>query len=361
MSNDTFVIVREVPPPRRFWRRIPATVLATAISAASLAGQTPQTRDQTRSRIAAALEKKDVAGALSAYDAYAARRKPDLDLLGPIALATLTASARSAGPRVVAAPALERLVASGDKAALRALRDLSTSDAPDTPDTAAAALALARLGDKPGIERLGSLIDGASDIARAQLIRAMRGADVGALTPKLASLLSAGGQTAAAAALALAGMQKRELVPQFQTLFDHGQGIVKLAAGVALTRAGATTADEYVSAALASPTPDIRLIAAEAYLDSKRTQWIAALQDLRSEPSEIARVRAAELLACCRATTAREMLRDALRSQNPTVRAEAARVLESRGWADAAIVRRLLGDEFELVRVYGAGAALRAR
>jgi hypothetical protein len=58
---------------------------------------------------------------------------------------------------------------------------------------------------------------------------------------------------------------------------------------------------------------------------------------------------------------AKEMLRDALRSQNPTVRAEAARVLDTRGLSDAATARRLLQDEFPIVRVYGAGPVVRVR
>jgi hypothetical protein len=362
LSIGVFVIVREVTLLPRRVRQVPVTVLLSAISVASLTAlQAPQAREDAKARIGAALGKGDLPRALSAYDAYVTSRKPDLELLRPIARATLDVAARGAAPRVVAAPALERLAGAGDPSALRTLRDLAASDSPDTPDTAAATLALARLGDKAGVERLGALIAGASDISRPQLIRAMRGADVRALAPKLASLLSAGGQTAAAAALALGELQIRDVIPQLQTLFDHGQGVVKLAAGVALTRAGVMTADEYVSAALANQTPDIRLIAAEAYQDSKRMHWIPFVEDLRTDPNEIARVRAAELLSCCRVAMAKEMLRDALRSQNPTVRAEAARVLDTRGLSDAATARRLLQDEFPIVRVYGAGPVVRAR
>jgi hypothetical protein len=83
------------------------------------------------------------------------------------------------------------------------------------------------------------------------------------------------------------------------------------------------------------------------------------VKGLRADRDGLARVRAADVLACCDPATARAILNEALRDPIPPMRVEAARVYELTELADAAIARRLLGDSFDHVRLHGAGAVLR--
>jgi HEAT repeat protein len=101
-------------------------------------------------------------------------------------------------------------------------------------------------------------------------------------------------------------------------------------------------------------------MAAEAYQTSKSTEWIPAIKSLLGDRNEMTRLRAAELLACCDQTSARTALVGALDGPNQLIRNEAARILEAKGLADPTVARRLLGDPFEGVRLYGAGATLLA-
>jgi HEAT repeat protein len=110
---------------------------------------------------------------------------------------------------------------------------------------------------------------------------------------------------------------------------------------------------------LKSEVPAARLLAAEAYQGSGAGEWLDRVRELARERDELTRVKAAELLACCDAPAARSILDQALSSPNQLLRGEAARVLEARHLMDAVLVRRLLGETFPMLRIYGAGAALR--
>jgi HEAT repeat protein len=168
-------------------------------------------------------------------------------------------------------------------------------------------------------------------------------------------------QVRAAAARALGVLQYREAIPQLRALFEKEQNpdLVGMFAAIALKRLGSNVADVYVSRLLTSAVPDIRLMAAEGYAGSPRGEWVAAVKALGTNPSELARVRAARLLACCEPTTARAMLFDALASPTLPLRVEAARTFEEKELGDAKVARRLLGDAFDQVRLHGAGIVLR--
>jgi HEAT repeat protein len=103
---------------------------------------------------------------------------------------------------------------------------------------------------------------------------------------------------------------------------------------------------------------EVRLLAGQAYQTGKTMQWVPRIRDLSSDRNEQNRMKVAELLACCDAATATALVREALASPNPLLRREAARVIESKSLADPTLMRRLLGDSDEVVRMLGAGATL---
>jgi hypothetical protein len=135
--------------------------------------------------------------------------------------------------------------------------------------------------------------------------------------------------------------------------------IVRMFAAPALKRLGDTSADAQVAQMLAGDSPEMRLEAALAYPQSSRAPWVERVKALRADRDGLARVRAAEVLACCDPPTARAILNDALADPMPPMRVEAARVFELKDLADAVVARRLLGDSFDHVRLHGAGTVLR--
>jgi HEAT repeat protein len=162
-----------------------------------------------------------------------------------------------------------------------------------------------------------------------------------------------------AAAIAVGILQIKGAVPGLQTMFDTDAPAQKMFAAVALKQLGQTSPDAYLATLLASPVPDLRLIAARAYLSAKSPQWDTLVRALLSDRNEVNRIHAAEVMACCDKNAARATLVTVLGSANPAVRMEAARVLEDKDLADVGVARRLLGDPFDGVRLHGAGAVLK--
>ena len=128
-------------------------------------------------------------------------------------------------------------------------------------------------------------------------------------------------------------------------------------AALALKRLGDASADSVVAGYLKSEIPDVRLMAAEAFAGSNSKEWLPLVMSLQSHSNEQVRVRVAATIACCDRTAARGILLAALKS-HPLVRLDAARVLEDKGLADAALARQLLGDDLEAVRIAAAGMAI---
>jgi HEAT repeat protein len=325
-----------------------------------VAAQKPDARQAAESKISAYLVKNQRDGALAAYDAYVATVKaPDVALLASVARAELQTVARSQTDRGLLAEALERLARHGDSTARTSLKRLARVGASSTEADLAPAVSLARLGDPDAAEQLGEALATAPWEAKPKLINALKSAGARSQAPRVAALLTdPEPRVRTAAALAIGTLGYKQAIPQLQALFETDVATVKITAAVSLRRLGQSSVDEYLDALIRNGVPDVQLIAAQAYVGSKSTHWIDSLKRLRSDRNEMSRVRAAELLACCDAATARAILIEALGNENPLMRTEAARILEQTGTADARLARRMLGDEFEHVRIYGAGATM---
>jgi HEAT repeat protein len=320
-------------------------------------------RETSRALIAAALQHGEKERALAVYDSYVvASGKPDAALLGQIAKADLNRIVRlnkSQGP--VALSALERLARAGDSSALQALKRQAAEAPSMSSEDVTLTSTLVRLSDPGAMEKLGKLLAGASSDRKSEAIRVVQDAGARSLAPQVAQYLEDPlPQVRCAAALATGVLQYADAIPRLQEIFTTDEPIVRLFAATALKRLGQTSANAYLMNILHTGAPEVRLIAAEAYQSSVSTQWIQYVTDLLNDPNETHRLRAAEVIACCNQGLARGPLMSAVGSDNPSLRAEAARILEAKNLADVRIARRLLGDPVDAVSVYGAGAALRA-
>ena len=319
-------------------------------------------RETAGVQIAAALQQENYDRALAAYDSYvAASAKPDPALLVQIAKADLNRIVRlNKSQRIVTISALERLARAGDSTAMQALTRQAAEATPMSAEDVALTSALVRLGDRAAIEKLGKLLAASSD-RRGDAIRVIQDTGARSLAPQVAQYLGdPQPQVRCAAALAVGVLQYADAIPRLQEIFTTDEQIVRLYAATALKRLGQTSANAYLLNILQTGAPEVRLIAAEAYQSAATTQWIQYVTDLLNDPNEINRLRAAEVIACCNPGMARGPLVSAVGSENPSLRADAARILETKNLADVRLARRLLGDSADAVRVYGAGAALHA-
>jgi HEAT repeat protein len=166
--------------------------------------------------------------------------------------------------------------------------------------------------------------------------------------------------TRTAAALALATLGHQPAVERLKVMLG-GDAVTKMVAAIALRRLGDESMDARVVPLLGGILPEVRLMAAEAYGPSASRRWVTKIKELSTDRNELIRVRAAELLACCDAVSAKAILGDALGSRIPPVQAEAARVLADAGLADARLGRRMLGSDSAEVRAHGAGAVLQMK
>ena len=338
-------------------RRLPWALGIVILLSGGVAARQSPLRDTAVARIAQHVSEGRLDLALSGYDAYVDRvKQPDVGLLTPIAREELRfAVRRFEGDAVLHSAALERLARAGDAGALKTLKETVGSHP-------APVLSLARLDDKAAPARLGALLAGADGNAKIEIIRALADAGARGEAPKVATLLTdSDPQVRATAARAVGELGYREAIPQLKALFEHDPTAVRFFAAAGLKRLGDASADAVVAQMLASDSPDLRLMAAGAYppTSGAPAPWVERIKALRNDRNELARVRAAELLACCDSSAARSMLLEALSHQDPSMRVEAARVLEAKDLADARIARQLLGDSFQQVRLYGAGAVLK--
>jgi HEAT repeat protein len=336
-----------------------ALLLATPGSAV-MAQQQSAAPDDTRDRIARHLADERLDEALAVYDSHVAHRgAADPALLAIIGRAELQRQAKS-NDRVVRSLALEGLAAVGDAAALNELREGAGKDAATSEQALAPTLSLIRLGDEAAAARLGKMLGSAPGDLKVHLIRAIQDANATSLGAQVAALLNDPlPQVRMAAAIAVGALGHRPALPRLTAMYEGDEPTPRLLAAIALKRLGDTSADAFVAKLLASEAPEVRLMAAAAYPPAPRAQWTERIRELRSDRSEMVRLRAAEVLACCDEATARAILADALRSPLPPMRAEAARILASKGLAGTALVRTMLGDATAPVRLHGAIAALR--
>jgi HEAT repeat protein len=337
-------------------------VLAVLLAASGIAVAAAQATRQSSAadRVARHLADGRMAEALAAYDAHVSQTgSPDPGLLAAIGRAELWRQARTSD-RAARSWALEGLAAAGEPEALQELRELSAQDTAGSEQGLAPTLSLIRLGDAAAAARLGKMLASADRALRVPLIRALQDANATGEGPQVAALLDdPEPRVRMAAAIAVGALGYRAALPRLKALYDADDPTMRFVAAIAMKRLGDPSADAFVSKLLASEVPEVRLMAAAAYSPSPRAPWTERIRELRNDRNELVRVQAAEVLACCDQATARAILADAFRSPLPPLRAEAARVLTAKRLATPALVRSMLGDEAESVRLHGASAALR--
>lgn len=325
----------------------------------AVVAQSPANAPAARLKVEILLAQTKLELALTAYDRYvSARRQPDLVLLGVIATSVLQRLGEAPDPGI-SVPALERLARFGDVKSRQALGAGLIASQPAVIANLSRLVSLARLGDVEAERSLGSLLASVPAQDKFAVLEAIGEAGARTQAQRVAGLLTDSDPTIRiAAARALGTLLVPQTAPQLQAAFDTDLPTVQMFAGIALKRLGQTSADAHVAKLLASEVTEVRLLAGWAYQTSKSTQWVSRIRDLQTDRNDRHRVQVAELLACCDVPTAKSLLLAAVGSPNPLLRRDGARVLESKALADAAMVRRLLGDSDELVRLMGAGAAL---
>jgi hypothetical protein len=323
----------------------------------------PANRDAAQVKTEALLSLQRYDDALSAYDAFAAAaKKPDAAMLATIGRVSLKRLAQaSSGDTILLAGALERLARDGDGEALQALKRAAASASPATEAGLAPTISLVRLGDEEAARRLGTLLQSASPDSKATMIRVLQDAGAQSQAPAVAALLADPDLgVRGAAAMAVGVLQYSKAVPQLQAIYRRDEQIVRMFAAVSLKRLGRTDAemDTYLAGLVRKAVPELRVVVADAYQGSDAASWVPYIKELLSDRNELIRLRAAEVLACCDRPSAHAALAVALSSPLPPLRNEAARILDVKGLADAKDARRLLGDPADVIRMYGAGAAL---
>jgi HEAT repeat protein len=331
---------------------------------AAVLKKSPASQDAALFQVETLVELNRYDEALKTYDGYIlALKKPDLAVLVRLGRADLVRTVRlKADQPIVRAQALERLARQGDADALTALRQQAGSTSAISPESLAPVVALARLGDKAGEARLGEMLNSGTPILRAQVIQAIGQGNVRSQAARLIPLLGdSDANVRNATAVALGLLQAKSAIPQLRNSFQNDEaGSVKMFAAIALKQVGDSSADTFLEGLLTKGHPEVQMFAAGAwqFSTSKSPAWDKAARTLLASPNDLHRLRAAELLASIDPVAAKGVLTSAMASENPLLRAGAARVFESRPeLADAAVARRLVGDAAIGVRLHGAGLA----
>src|SRR3954449_2581438 len=303
--------------------------------------------------------------ALDAYEAALSRtRIEDVFLLVPVARGTLRQIGAGDDP-VLQAEALQRLAAAGDEVAAAQLRDVSES-ARGTVD-----VQLALAGNAAAAQRL---LQHNVPVPAPTMARALA-AGGSAAVPTLRSMLKhRDAPVRMAAAMSLGKMGAQDAAPDLKALLTGPE--TRSFAAVALTRLGEPDGEAIVQELMQSPSFDVRILGAEAYVGKGPGAWSQALMPALQDPNGLTRIRAAELLAPVAPEAARAVLMDAANDPNPVIRGDVSRVPEPPGLvrptepgtpeaADSmpvskavAALRRLLRDADPSVRLHAGGSIL---
>jgi HEAT repeat protein len=207
---------------------------------------------------------------------------------------------------------------------------------------------LAQGGDAEAAKRMESAVRNPNLLDKTALIEALADHPSSSSTPILRELLTDPNPvTRASAARAIGVARDAESVATLQKMAESDTDpAVRVNAVLGLAAIGDPAVEPQVQNMLASPVPDLRLAAAETLARRGGAEWIPAITPLLREEQPISRLRAAELLARYGPdpAAARDVLREALGSDNPIVRREAAHGMASAAGAatDIATLRSML-------------------
>lgn len=316
----------------------------------------PTSREAVTLKIELTASTGALAGALEAYDRYIkAGGAGDRALLVPIARAEL-GKLRENDLAEIRATALASLIAGGDAAARKELE--RTTTAGGSSSSIATDAALSRLGDDRAASRLADHVRQGRLSARLSALDAVKTLEsapssieraiIGALEDKESAVR-------AGAAQAAGDLKIRAALPALRrALADPVPYLVKLSAAVSLRRMGDPAGDGILRQALASDIPEARTFAARAYTITEARLWRPAIEPLLTSATGLDALNAAELLLPLKSAAAQLVLDKAVADPNPSVRARAARVAVRQRDITPALLRRLLGDDAPLVRLYAA-------
>jgi HEAT repeat protein len=316
----------------------------------------PANREAVRIKLEALLEAKDVDGALQTYDTHVERTgKEDADLLALMARAQLRTLSASEQPSLRVS-ALEELARLGDSNARASLvRDVRSK--PDQPDGRLGTEALARLGDEEALNDLITFASGGHAGQRVAAVRTLKDIGDRRAVPALRNALTATDEMLrAAAAEALGSLGAREAIGALKSALQDESFYVRLVAAVALGQLGDAAASEILKNALNSGVPDVQLMVARGMASHPDKIWVRTIRPLLQNPDGLNRLVAAELLLPTDRGPAIDVLTEAAEDPNPTVRAEAARILASDPQPTLALLRPLLRDSSPWVRLHASRA-----
>jgi HEAT repeat protein len=312
-------------------------------------------------RIAQAVGAKNIPAALNAYDDHVALTKlDDLGLLDPIARAVLAAIGSAGDHELARDAALERLAAAGDKEARRSLEAAATGGRALMPAAISADISLARIGDQKALARLGERLLSPQLREKAELADGLTAAgDAKSAYIFIALLKDPDPGARAVAARALATIGSREAIAPLRQAFATEDGPGRMPFAAALKSLGSEAADDMIARMAKSPAADVRMLAAEAYAAAKVPGWADLVRPFLKDSNTATRLRAAELLIEVE-PNARALVAQGALDPNPADREEAARILERKPPYQVSLLRRLLEDRDSFVRVFAAGAIVKA-
>ncbi|MBI4476394.1 MAG: HEAT repeat domain-containing protein, partial [Acidobacteria bacterium] len=321
----------------------------------------PANRDAAALRIDALVANREIRRAAAEYDRYrVAAGAHDAQLLATVARAELWVLSGTGAGLQLRSLALERLARGGDAAALQALRASAKDSRATAAERLTANLSLARLGERDAVDRLVTIGESPDIPDRTPVVEALEAA--GARSAQawiLQRLRETNPLTRAAAARALGTLKAFESIARLREMLSDSVFLVRFSAAISLKRLGDSSADPLLADWLQSDLPDVRLMAAEAYTESMTREWVTALKPVLQTPNELQRVKAAALLRRQDERASRSIVFDAVRSPNPAVRNEASRYLEALTPYDLGLLRSLLDDDSEWVRLHAAGALIK--
>ena len=339
-------------------------VLVLFLSAAQpiLAQVAPAERAAAKASIQQAVASGDLRRGYDTYDRFvAASRRPDAELLSPLAADELRAvAARAVSDPRLQIEAWERLARYGDAQAPAELERMA-SQRPDSPVAALANGALARLGDASAAARLAAMASSSRLQDKSSIVEAIRRSGLRDQAQVLVPLLQdPDWATRSETADALGALGYKAAIPEIRLLLSDDEPRVRASAALALMRLEDPAATTRAEAMLRSNVGTARLDALEANPLSDRGDVAAAARQLAADPDPFNRARAAEALASDDPAAALAILRRVAEEQDSTARRLAARGLAVLRPPDLALLRRLLEDNAGWVRMYAAGGVLAA-
>ena len=342
---------------------VPAQPARTSAPAPQAQAGQASLLDQMRSDAKTAMSAAAAAGrggdALDTYDRfYASVRKHDPALLSIAAKAVL-AEASQDPASLARIPALERLARAGD-AKSRGQLDASAGGRNTLmPSGIEADCALARLGEGTAIDRLVQRLGDDTLRDKGIVIGCLSETGAARTAYAIVPFLQDDNPTNKLSAVqALARLGARDQVAPLRAAFEAERHPgMRQTMAMALHALGSTAGDAVLAEVAASRIPDVRLTALEAYYAAKSPAWKGMATQMLTSASEGARLRAAVMLGPDNAAAVREIAQAAT-SSNVATREVGARLLESAGSRDLALLLTLLRDTSPLVRVYAGGAVL---